>query len=432
MPKMHRFQEWWKRLARAHPVLSNIGILATGTAAGQAVAIIISVFTARLFSAQAFGEFALFTSITGIFAVIATLRYDVAIVLPDDDDDARQLARLATRSNIAVSLVACVLAFACKPLVIDMWGSRALATWLPLVGLTVFCTAQVAIWQYWYNRKREYGIIALNRFETVTGSTGGQLLFGLAKMQSFLGLVLGNLVGLVWAFFNLGRHTSQLREAPSSQAHTITDVARRYKNMPLLNLPNALVDAVRTNGIQMLIGTIALDSLGQFNLAWRVVQAPIALLNGAIAQVFLERLARTPRGHLQHLVRMVIKRAFLIGLAPFFVLWLLAPWLLPFVFGHQWVEAGQITRALVPWLAVNLITSPIASVFVVTFKQHWILIHAIIFTVIPLAWLALSPLSLLPTIQVLSFLMAGMLLVLVVLADFAAKSYDRGAAEAEA
>ena len=441
-----RLAQRWRHYAAAHPVLSNIGILATGTAGAQAIAITVSVVTARLFTPEAFGEFALYSSIAGIFMVIATLRYDLAIVLPESDDSARLLARLSTRANLVVSALAVVLAFAARPVVLQIWGSETLATWLPLVGLTVFCTAQVSIWQYWFNRKRQYRIIALNRFEQSVGVSGGQLGLGLAGIRSFLGLVLGSFVGLLWALFNLWRQSGEVRRpvgedgasapggdgavgavAEVADAVSMREVAREYRKMPLLNLPNALVDAVRTNGIQMLVGAAALGALGQFSLAWRVLQAPIALLNGAISQVFLERMARVRPGELTALVRAVMKRAVLLGVAPFALLWVLAPWLIPLVFGPQWEEAGYITRALVPWLGMNLITSPLSGVFVVTSKQQWILAHAVIFTVIPLGWLAFSPLEFLATLQVLSIAMALMLALLVFMADFAARAYDKTA-----
>ena len=441
-----RLAQRWRHYAAAHPVLSNIGILATGTAGSQAIAITVSVVTARLFTPEAFGEFALYSSIAGIFMVIATLRYDLAIVLPESDDSARLLARLSTRANLVVSALAVVLAFAARPLVLQIWGSETLTTWLPLVGLTVFCTAQVSIWQYWFNRKRQYRIIALNRFEQSVGVSGGQLGLGLAGMRSFLGLVLGSFVGLLWALFNLWRQSGEVRRpvgedgasapggdgavgagAEVADAVSMREVAREYRKMPLLNLPNALVDAVRTNGIQMLVGAAALGALGQFSLAWRVLQAPIALLNGAISQVFLERMARVRPGELTALVRAVMKRAVLLGVAPFALLWVLAPWLIPLVFGPQWEEAGYITRALVPWLGMNLITSPLSGVFVVTSKQQWILAHAVIFTVTPLGWLAFSPLEFLATLQVLSIVMALMLALLVFMADLAARAYDKTA-----
>ncbi|MEI4872799.1 oligosaccharide flippase family protein, partial [Klebsiella pneumoniae] len=82
---------------------------------------------------------------------------------------------------------------------------------------------------------------------------------------------------------------------------------------------------VRLNGIVLLIGTIALGAVGQFNLAWQSMQVPIGLINGAISQVFFERLARVERGSMRPLVRATIKRAFLLGLPPFIIIYIIAP-----------------------------------------------------------------------------------------------------------
>ena len=428
MPPNFNVSKWWKDFTTQHQVLSNISILATGTAATQALVLIVSIFTARIFSPAVFGEFALFSAIVGVFVVIATLRYDLAVVLPDTDNDARQLIRLSTRTNFIVSIAATALAFALRPIVLQIWGSQILATWIPLIGVAIFCSAQVSIWQYWYNRKRQYKVIALNRFESGAGTSFGQLGLGLAGLTSLLGLIAGNLMGLLWALFILGRQSRETRIHPTRDTASIWEMANRYKKMPLLNLPNALIDAVRTNGIQMLIGAIALESLGQFNLAWRILQAPIALLNGAIAQVFLERMARVKRGELTRLVRAVMKRATLFGIPPFVLLWILSPWLVPLIFGPNWVQAGLIARAIVPWLAMNLIASPLSGVFVVTGRQLWILLHTIVFTAVPLLWLAFSPLDFMMTLHFLSLMMAFMLLVLVFIADLAAQAYDKAEA----
>ena len=156
-------------------------------------------------------------------------------------------------------------------------------------------------------------------------------------------------------------------------------VAKKYKKMPLLNLPNALVDAVRVNGIQMLVGLVAVSGLGQFNLAWRTLQVPIGLINGAISQVFYRELAAIKPGGMRLLVGRTTLRSAVFGIPPFIALYIVSPWLFTFVFGPQWDQAGDFARALTPWLALQLITSPISTVFVVTSKQQWLLAFSVVF-----------------------------------------------------
>src|SRR5690606_41460301 len=47
--------------------------------------------------------------------------------------------------------------------VVDIYGSEELASWLPLAGLTIFFVAQVNVLQYWFNRRSDYRTISLNR-----------------------------------------------------------------------------------------------------------------------------------------------------------------------------------------------------------------------------------------------------------------------------
>ncbi|MDK8601467.1 oligosaccharide flippase family protein [Trueperella bernardiae] len=428
---MSRAWAWASSELSRRPVMKNILVLLTGSTLAQIVAMVISIFTARIFTPEDFGAFGIYGSITGVLVTVASLRYDMTIVLPDSDDEARVIGKLATRINLAISISAAVLAFLLRDVVYDVWGNEIVATWLPLGGLTVFLLAQVNILSYWHNRKRNYNVISMNRVEQTIGSAGGQLAFGLGGMASMAGLLLGTLLGQVWAFFRLGISARDFRSPVGPDAPSMRAVATTYKKMPLLNLPNALIDSVRVNGIQMLVGLVAVGSLGQLNLAWRTLQVPISLINGAVSQVFYRELAEVKPGNMVRLVRKTAVRSFLFGMPPFILLYLISPWLFTFVFGAQWDQAGDFARALTPWLAMQLITSPISTVFVVTSKQHWMLIFSIVFCVAPLTVLALNPFGLIGTITAMSWIMAVLLAFMILMAVWASRAYDRTVIEHE-
>ncbi len=201
-------------------------------------------------------------------------------------------------------------------------------------------------------------------------------------------------------------------------------VARRYRRMPLLNGLNAFVDAVRLNGINLLVGSYSVASLGQFNLAWRCLEVPLALINAAVGQVFFHKLATLRPGQMRPLVRQVTKRVLIIGTAPFVLLYILSPWLFPLLFGSGWTEAGSFARALTPWLFILLVTSPLSTLFVVTENQDWLLLFSVVYAAVPLAWLWFSPYSLLTTTYVLGALMCLILVVQILMADAAARRFD--------
>jgi len=177
----------------------------------------------------------------------------------------------------------------------------------------------------------------------------------------------------------------------------------------------------------MMAAMFSTAATGQFGQAWKLLQTPASLINTSLSQVFFRSLATTPRGHMSSLVRKSILRSALIGAAPFLIIFFASPPLFPFVFGDRWAEAGLIGAALVPWLYVNFITSPISMLFVVTRRQGIQLWFAIPFTATPFVSMLLFHDNILQGIWALSLAMTTMLLVFLGLVLWVARSYDREA-----
>lgn len=411
-------------ILHSSPFLRHVLTLVTGTAAAQGIAFLMTMVLARVYTPKDMGMLATYTSIVGVIVAVAALRYDMAIMLPRKDSEALSVARVGIVCMIVVCLVACVMAFPLRQAAAARWGSEV-AAWLPLVGVTSALMASIELFKYWLNRHSRYRAIAVNQAEQQIGLTGGQLVLGVAGLGGLPGLILGHTFGQLFAFVNLGRQVPELRHALPADAPSAREVIVRYRRMPLLNAPNALVDAVRLSGIQLLIAGYSVAELGQFQMAWRVLDAPLILINGAVSRVFFQKLALVTPGHMSPLVRALIRRALVVGIIPFGVIYILSPWIFPLFFGVQWDSAGGFARALTPWLFMLLITSPISNLFVVTGHQDWMLGFSLIYAAVPLAWLAFSPFSLLVTAYVLGVLMAVLLVGMTFMADLAAKRFDR-------
>ena len=80
---------------KSSPFATDVLKLVTGTTIAQIIAILASPVLTRLLGPDAFGFFALFTSITAIIGVIACMRYELAIMLPKDDEAAANLLALS-------------------------------------------------------------------------------------------------------------------------------------------------------------------------------------------------------------------------------------------------------------------------------------------------------------------------------------------------
>ena len=76
----------------------------SGTVIAQVIGLLITPILTRLYAADAFGEMALFMSISSIIGVVACLKYELAIVIPKEDDEAVAVLSVSFLSVLAVSL----------------------------------------------------------------------------------------------------------------------------------------------------------------------------------------------------------------------------------------------------------------------------------------------------------------------------------------
>ncbi len=411
--------------------LRHVLALMSGTALAQVVVMALMPVLSRLYTPEQFGVLAAFTSVVAIISAVAALKYDMAIMLPERDEDAIVLKRTVTWIAFLSGVFATIACLLLARPIAELINAPDVAPWLAIAGLSAFTLAEIAALGYWLNRKSRYSEMAGNRV-VQSGSTAVlQVLFGLLKPLGAGGLILGTILGQLISILALRRKTPELRRGAGPSLHARTTLLRRYRRMPLLNAPTALIDALRMNGILLVIATISLSSLGQFSMAWRMVEVPAALISGALAQVFFQRLSVTPPGQMRAAVLKSVARSALFGALPFVLVFVLSPWLFPLAFGADWDQAGHFARALVPWLFMNLITSPISTIFVVTERQHIMLAYSIIFTIVPIGTIILLSADMLLAVTVMSWAMAGMLMIFVFLAIWVARGYDQGARTTE-
>ena len=297
---------------------------------------------------------------------------------------------------------------------------------MPFTGLSVLSLGGIVLVVFWFNRRQEYTPIAFNRILQSTSTSTAQIGLSYTALAGPPGLIIGSLIGQFLAIGALLRKARSLFTTPIDDAPSIRQVMARYRRMPLVNGANAIVDAVRDNGITLLVGAVALGEVGYYTTAQRFLAIPIALINGAISQVFFQKLTEIPAGSMYAFVKTSITRAVAIGTLPFVVLWAVAPWLFSTLIAPEWEPAGHMVRALIPWLFMTLITSPISTLFIVAERQEVLLAFSLVYTAVPLAILWTRPWAFHTTLSVMAFAMGALLVVMTFLALKVARSYDNG------
>lgn len=346
---------------------SAVLTIAGATVLGQLVALAATPLLSRLFPPGVYGLFAVVNSIALSLAVVACLRYDQAVPLPEDDAEASALAGAALALGAVVTAVATVAAVVAGPALVAAVGADpALAPvvpWGPVVaGLmgAYLVLSQLAL------RHRLYASIARRNLVQAVATAAFQVGAGaldLGAQGLAGGLAAGQLVGVVAIVADL-RHRGATPRTGGWRA-----LLGRYRRFPLLLAPSGLVNALGLQ-VPVLVAAALVDAraAGLLGMTQRIMLVPMALLGVAIAQVFLGEFSaarRAGRADLEGPFLRASRRLAPVGLAVGVLTAVLAPTAFTVVLGTSWSEAGEYARLLSLAMVFQFVASPLSQALIV-------------------------------------------------------------------
>lgn len=365
-------------------------ILLTGSIAAQVFPALAAPLITRVYHPFEFGAFAVALAAFGVLAPIACLRYDIAIVLPEREEDAAPIAGLC----LAIA-AAWALALAVPLWLAERYAQEARYRELALLLLTMlpaslFMQGCQSVAQNWGLRIHSFRAISLATALQALITVVCQLVFGEFLAASAFALIAGALMGNAAAVVIL-LPVLVKKVLPAVYAHAsrarVSAALREYRRFPLITGPYAFFGQASARGTLIVLSYgVSAAIVGQFALAQRVTLIPVVTVAAAMSQVFYSRAARRidePRT--EHVVRMMLRVGpWIIG--PFFMLLMLfgAP-LFALVFGAEWGESGRLAGILAVASLARSSTSWLDRIFDIRAKQHLALTAEAIFAVLGLA-----------------------------------------------
>ena len=326
--------------------------LASGSAGAQVIITCSMPILSRLYNPEAFGGVAFFMSVTAILGVLSTFRYELAIPLSRDNESAANL--LALNGLIAVAV--CIVSI---PVVVlgqhyfDL-GSSGVSELLIVIGvpLAVFGSGGLRSLTFWATRGKHFKLISVGQVVRSSIVALVQIAGGLAGLGAN-GLIIGRMTGLfsstgVVAFYMLRKEIRWMLEVV--EAKKIKALAREYSVFPKYNLPRALLNTTSQSVTSLLLVFFFDPAVaGLYWFAFRLLQMPISLIGDAVRRVFYQRAIEIHHaaGNLTGLFTKATLAMFALAVGPVMVIVLFGPALFGFVFGEDWVRAGEYSQWLV-------------------------------------------------------------------------------------
>jgi len=360
------------RLMPAGSFARNVGVLTGGTAFAQGLTVLALPLLTRLYTPDDFALLAVYVAVIGIITVVSCLRYNIAIPLPEDDDDGLALLAVSLLAATVISAALVLPVLLAPAQTAALLGQPSLAPFLWMVPLGVFLASAYNALQYWASRKKRFGLVTRTRMTRALGGVGTQLGLGVAALSPF-GLILGHMLygglGVVGLARDLWRQDRPALRGLSTAR--LAAQAAQYRRFPMWSVPEALFN---TAGVQLPIILIAAAAAGPeagfLMLAMRVMGLPMGLVGASVAQVFLvEAPAKLRDGTLSAFTRRTMWTLLKIGAPPLLAVGVLSPLLFPLVFGTEWARAGWLVAWMTPWFVLQFVASPVSMVLHVTGRQ---------------------------------------------------------------
>jgi lipopolysaccharide exporter len=346
----------------------NISIIMFGSLVAQFLSFASSPILTRLYTPEEFGVFSAYTSILAILAILSTLRYEHAIILPKADSDSKKLVKLNIIINFSISGITLLIAIVFGKKLSEILELQHI--YIILLPVAMLLTGLFSTYRYWAIRKKFFKSIA---FTTITKSIVVnvlQMIFGFLAIGT-IGLIFGQTISILIGVFIIFFLIKKRRSEPSEKfkVDELYSIGREYSQFPKFSAPQGLINSL-SQAIPALLLVYYFGPVvaGIYALSIKFIQLPVNLLNESFRSVFYQKSTEMVNNN-QPIGKTILKVTLiftLLSIFPIIFLWLFGPQVYSFVLGEQWYDSGIFAQ----WLSLAVFGSMIATPTVVAINVY--------------------------------------------------------------
>ena len=182
----------------------NVFTLFTGQLVAQTIAFAVGFVITRLYSPEQLGLYATFVAITTILSIVATGRYDAAIVVEEDDKKISALWLLSFLISVGFNLTLLVVLYFFSDVIFSKFKIIELNKWAVFIPFAVFIGSIIKSTQFYYNKYSSYKWIRNSDIiKSVANSTLSISLFKWLTGGLIFANIIGSAVSLMYLFAKL-------------------------------------------------------------------------------------------------------------------------------------------------------------------------------------------------------------------------------------
>jgi len=365
----------------------NVAIVATGTAGAQAISMAFAPIITRLYGPESFGLLGTFMALVAVLTPIAALAYPIAIVLPKEDSDAKGIMRLSAYISLAMAVFVALALLIGGARLLTLVGAEAIAAFVLLIPLNMLFSAWLQITGQWLIRKKQFQVTA--KVAVAQAIMGNSVKVGIGWFNPLAAVLI--VLTTIGSAFQAAMLYLVARSADGSAFQTrqtqaklpMLTLAKRYYDFPLYRAPQIFINAISQSlPVLMLAAFFGPAAAGFYAIGRSVLGMPAQLIGNSVGTVFYPRITEAAHKG-ENLTRLLLKATLVlaaVGFLPFAIVMAFGPWLFGFIFGAEWVVAGEYARWMALMLFFNFINRPAVATIPVLDLQKGLMVYEVFST----------------------------------------------------
>jgi O-antigen/teichoic acid export membrane protein len=383
-------EKTWHQLFnfRGSELRKNAALLIGGNGLAQVITVLVYPFIARLYPPSAFGQLAVIFSIHSLLVMIATGKYELAVVMPENNNHASDLVGIGLIISLIVAVAIIPVVYLIQILARKLDIEPHITIWYYLLGLSVFTAAYFQLQNGWCTRFKLFSMIISATFILNISTAIFKVLLGVLNVTDGLlySFFMAQAVVALYLFFRIRRGSVRQTFRPFDK--DMMTVARTYINFPAYNLPISLLNSFSGNLPVYFLAIYFSDNLtGQFSMAFTLLFKPLGIYNNSMYQILVQRVMELR--HQQKLIwpfiRNYMTKTLMVSLIAGIVCVAFIPGVFKLYLGNNWQQAGLYCQFMLPWAILLIPAGSLAFIPNIFNRQSRALVIEIAYLILRLS-----------------------------------------------
>ena len=354
---------------------TNVFKLLTSISIAQLIPIIITPILTQYFTPEDFGVYGLYVSICSIFGIVASGKYDVAIMLPQKKEDSINILFLSFLITFLFSTFCFSILNIFDDVFFELTNSEFLKEYYFIIPISIFLISINQSLIVWFNRNKKYNTIANQNLLKSGSNSGSSLILGIQSIH--VGLIISHLISLIIiSFWNIVHFMQECNKYNTNQK-LIRRNFLKYIDFLKFSTVSNLFNSFSNIGMTALIVIFFGPKIaGLYFLAEKLIAIPISFMTSSVSQVYFQQASKLFHSNKKELIKLTnqIQKNIFFVLFPFLLICSVFGENIFSLFGDEWTEAGILVKYFAVFILFKNIYSPISHIGDILNKQKVLLV----------------------------------------------------------